>query len=97
MTIWTFDRDDVRWVGPVTVTDNGVPITNYTVSVYIYGGRPASWAAPDVQPGGTALGVLVGAGTKWPMTAARGTYVIRAREVGTPETESVEVGRIVTL
>lgn len=93
---WTFDRADIRWVGPITVTDDGTPTLAFDVTVVRAGDRPTVWLAPDTEPGGTALGVRVGTGTSWSATATPSLYLIRARIVGTAETESVEVGRIRT-
>lgn len=97
MTVqWTFDRADIRWVGPITVTDDGVLTPNFEVTVFPANERPTVWRAPDTEPGGASLGVRVGTGSYWPATAAPGLYVIRARIVDADETESVEVGRIRT-
>jgi hypothetical protein len=93
---WVFDRDDIRWVGPVTVTDDGTPTLAFQVTVVRAGDRPTVWRTPDTEPGGAALGARVGTGTSWPATATPGLYLIRARIVGASETESVEVGRIRT-
>lgn len=95
-TQWTFDRDDIRWVGPITITDDGVETTDFTVTLHRESDRPTVWLAPDVEPAGAALGIRVGAGSSWTATTKQGLYLIRARIVGTSETESVEVGRIRT-
>lgn len=96
MIQWTFDRADIRWVGPITITDDGIATTGFTVTVHRDADRPATWLAPDTEPGGTALGVRVGTGTNWPATATPGQYLIRARIVDADETESVVVGQIRT-
>jgi hypothetical protein len=93
---WSFDRDDIRWVGPIAITDDGVPTTGFTVTVHRDADRPTTWKVPDIEPGGTDLGVRVGTGTTWPLTAAPGLYLIRARIVDADETESVVVGQIRT-
>jgi hypothetical protein len=71
-TTWTMPRESREWVGPLTVTANGVPTLTYQVSVVHGADRPTRWAAPD--PLGGQLGVLVGPTATWPL--APGQYSI---------------------
>jgi hypothetical protein len=96
VTTWTFDHGDVRWLGPITVLDNTTPISGFEVTVIPFGGAPTVWADPDVKPGGTDLGVFVGTGTSWALTATPGTYQIRARVKSGSLVESTAVGLIVS-
>lgn len=60
---WRVARESAEWVGPVTVTATaaGTPVDpgNVQFAVVADNTRPTAddWAAPYVEPGGTALGV----------------------------------------
>jgi hypothetical protein len=91
-TTWTLPRESKEWVGPVTVTANGVPTTTFSVSLTTGTDRPAGWRAPDVQGG--QLGILVGPGTSWPLPP--GLYAIWVQIVSSGEAPVLDdVGTII--
>ena len=84
-TLWTLPRESEEWVGPLTVTVNGAPVTTYQVAVVKHGQRPTAWATPDNDPRTpfTALGVLIGPGTANALAA--GSYHIWIKVTSSPE------------
>jgi hypothetical protein len=60
MEEWVIPRESKTWIGPLTVTLNGAPYTNYTVCLVRDGVRPVvgDFAAPVAD--GTELGVVAG-------------------------------------
>lgn len=85
MTTWTLPRLSIEWVGPITVTRDGDPVTDWVVAVFPRQYQPATVDEIDEQPtaldGG--LGVLVGPGTANPLTP--GLYRLWIRYVSNPE------------
>lgn len=81
-TTWKLPRETVEWVGPITVTVDDVPVTEFEVSLYRPPGRPVVWQTPTAGDGG--MGVLVGPGTDnvLPVGQTRGAV----RYVDSPET-----------
>jgi hypothetical protein len=69
---WTLPRESKEWVGPITVTANGVPTTAFKVAVVAAGTRPTAYVNPDLLGG--AQGVLVGPGATWPLP--QGVYQV---------------------
>lgn len=94
LTQWEIVGGGHEWVGPITVTVNGTPVTNFEVSVCEGVTRPTTWATPDADPdGGAGKGVLVGATTAWPLTLNR-VYTIFTRFTDTPEEPWQRAGKI---
>jgi len=64
-TSWRIPRESDEWVGPLTITADGQPITSgIEVAVLPKGQRPAAgnWRPPDPDPAGSAgIGVQVAA------------------------------------
>jgi hypothetical protein len=93
-TTWTLSRLSREWVGPITVTADGTPVTDWTYAVVQFGQRPATPeeidAAPAVLGAGDAArrGVLVGPGTDHELTPGR--YLIWLRYVADPEAPVLE-------
>jgi hypothetical protein len=91
--MWHIARESVEFVGPVTVTVNGVAHTVFQVAVTKAGTRPSVWSAPDTV--GSDLGVLVGPGTSRALSP--GGYDLWAKVTDTtPEVPVMKVrnGRI---
>jgi hypothetical protein len=84
-TTWRLSRLSREWVGPITVTADAAPVTNWTYAVVPFGDRPA--APEDIDAAPTVLddllGVLVGPGTDNVLTTGR--YVIWVRYVAGSE------------
>ncbi|HEU5475709.1 MAG TPA: hypothetical protein VFV67_34140 [Actinophytocola sp.] len=96
MTTWRINRLSREWVGPITVTKDGTPVTGWTLAVLPLYQTPATADVIDEDPtpldGG--LGVLVGPGTGHVLDP--GEYTIWVRYVDNPEAPVLsDVGRIV--
>lgn len=94
-TTWTLPRLSTEWVGPITVSRDGTPVTGWTYALALFGERPATADAisgtPHELDGG--LGILVGPGTSHVL--APGVYRIWVRYVDAPEAPVLDdVGRI---
>jgi hypothetical protein len=72
MSDWKMPRESLEWVGPLTVSANGVPTLTYQVSLVKVHERPKTFLPPDPLAGG--LGLLVGPGGTWAVEP--GTYTI---------------------
>lgn len=85
MTTWRLSSLSREWVGPITVTADGDPVTGWTYTVMPWSQKPATpeaiASAPTALDGG--LGVLVGPGTGHVLAA--GEYQIWIRYVDAPE------------
>lgn len=59
MSLWRLPRESTEWVGPLTVTVDGEPVTTFEVAYLPYLARPVEddWTTPTVLDG--AAGVLV--------------------------------------
>lgn len=94
LTMWQLVAETKEWVGPLTVTANATPVTAFEVSVCEGTARPTTWLAADDDPdGGPAKGVLVGAGSSWPLTQGR-KYTIFIRFTDNPEIPVERAGLI---
>ena len=85
-------RESLEWVGPLTVTANGVATTTYVVAVVAHNARPTAFLAPDLLGG--QLGALVGPGGTWPLVP--GYYQIWVKVTASGESPVLDnVGTIV--
>jgi hypothetical protein len=96
MTVWRLPRLSTEWVGPITVTRDGVVVTGWTLAVLPWSVEPSATAdiaeAPTSLNGG--LGVLVGPGTTHVLES--GEYWIWVRYVDNPEAPVLAgIGRII--
>lgn len=84
MSDWRLPRESVELVGPITVTDDGTPVTTFEVAVLAANYRPeeADWETPE-DVGGDQF-VLVGPGTAHALDS--GVYRLWVRYVANPET-----------
>lgn len=90
-TLWSLVAETCEWVGPISVTADDVPVTEFEIAVTGPGARPTAWAAPTVLSG--ASGVLVGTGTPHPLVPGT-RYTVWVRFVDVPETPVERVGYI---
>jgi len=85
VTSWRVPRLSTEWVGPITVTRNGTPVTGWKLALFPRTYQPAATSeineTPSTLDGG--LGVLVGPGTSHVLTP--GLYRLWVRFVDTPE------------
>lgn len=86
MNEWRMPRESLEWVGPLTITVNGVVTTSYVVSVVPLRTRPTLWLPPD--PLLSAYGMLIGPGGTWPL--GTGVYQVWAKVTVTGETPVVD-------
>lgn len=91
LTTWTLPAETKEWVGPITVTADGVPVTNFEVTVTAGAGRPTTWYATEVLEG--ERGVLVGAGTAFPLRPGQ-RYTVWTRYTDVPEVPVTRIGTI---
>jgi hypothetical protein len=91
LTQWELVAETKEWVGPVTVTVNGTPVTNFTLAICEGTTRPGTFLSPDLDPDppGTAKGIIVGTGSSWPIVSGK-TYTIFFKYTDNPE---IPVGR----
>lgn len=82
LTQWNVAAETKEWVGPITVTADGIAVTSFEVAVTAPGIRPATWAAADVLDG--LRGVMVGTGTSHSLIAG-GKYTVWVRYTDVPE------------
>lgn len=95
LTQWELVAETLEWVGPITVTVNGSPVTNFTLAVVEGSARPVTFVTPDADPDapGTAKGVIVGAGSTFPLLVGK-TYTIFAKYSDSPEVPVERCGKI---
>lgn len=87
MTVWRIPRESKEWIGPLVININGVPTTDYELSLVAVGDRPITWVAPTLI--GANRGLMVGPTTSFPVTP--GPYRIWARVLGvTPEAPVID-------
>lgn len=95
LTTWTVIAETKEWVGPITMelTIEGATVatTDFTVCVVPKGDRPTGWVPPETIEAGQ--GVLVGAGTAFPLDPNR-SYAIFARHAAVLEEPVVPVGYV---
>ena len=71
LTTWSIPAESKEFIGPITVTADLVPVTNYEVAFTVTGeARPTTWTANDVVGG--EHGILVGPGTPYALAAWSG-------------------------
>jgi hypothetical protein len=91
-TQWILPAESEEWVGPITVTLNGSPITTWQIAVVRNGQRPTTWADPDPLSGG--LGVLIGPTTANVLTYGRHSIWIKVTD--SPEVPVIsDAGQII--
>lgn len=82
---WTVPRLSTEWVGPITVTRNGVPVTGWKLAIFPRTYQPAATSeineTPSTLDGG--LGVLIGPGSGHVLSP--GLYRLWVRYVSNPE------------
>jgi hypothetical protein len=94
LTQWELVAETKEWVGPLTLTVNGTPVTNFTVAVCEGSARPTTFTATDADPdGGAGVGVLVGVGSSWPLVVGK-IYTIFGKYTDNPEIPVIRMGRI---
>lgn len=91
LTAWSVAAETCEFVGPITVTADGAPVTNFEVTVTAPGARPIVWVAPEVLGGNR--GVMVGTGTPFLLTAST-KYVVWIRYADSPETPVMHIGTV---
>lgn len=88
---WTLAAETKEFVGPITMTVDGTPVTTYEVTVTSGGGRPTTWQNRD-EVGGER-GVMVGDGTNFLLKAGQ-KYTVWTKFTDTPEIPVDRVGFI---
>lgn len=80
-TTWRLSRLSREWIGPITVTADAAPVTNWTYAIVPFAQLPATPEDVDGVPTilDDTLGILVGPGTDNTLPAGR--YVIWVRYV----------------
>lgn len=91
LTQWSIAAETKEWVGPITVTADGVPTSSFEVTVTGPGARPSAWESASLLDGGR--GVLVGTGTSFLLTAGR-KYTVWIRYTDSPEVPVQRCGEI---
>lgn len=73
-TTWTVPRQSTEWVGPITIKNGDVEVTDWTVAVFPRHYQPVDASEISEPPTSVdgLLGVLVGPASSWPLTP--GTY-----------------------
>lgn len=76
--IWRVPHETKEWIGPVTVTANGIGISSWEGCLLADGTRPleADWQTPDSI--GPDKGIMIGSGTNYP-TLTKGSYILWVR------------------
>lgn len=82
-TVWELYHASREWVGPITVTDRGAAVTDFTVAVYARGTEIAAWLTPTALDGG--LGVLVGPDSDVGQLTPGVPYYLAVRYAADPE------------
>jgi hypothetical protein len=94
LTQWELVAETKEWVGPITVTVNGSPVSGFTLAVTEGQARPTTFYTPDANPDdGTQYGLIVGTGTSVPLTVNK-IYTIWAKYSDDPEIPVLRAGRI---
>ena len=91
LTAWLVAAETKEWVGPITVTADGDPTTEFEVTLTAPGARPLEWTEPTVL--GSERGILVGNGTDFPLTAGR-KYTAWIRYSDNPEEPVYRIGTV---
>lgn len=97
MTAWRLHHLTREWVGPITVTADGDPVTGWAYALLPRFAEPAS--ADDITGTPTelnsGLGILVGPGTDHQL--APGVYRIWIRYVDNPEAPVLDEVGVLTI
>lgn len=100
MTTWRIPPESVQeFVGPLTVTANGVATTNYQLAVVEYGSRPTAWEDPTPHPDNAVagLGVVVGVGSTHLLVAGQAYLIWVQIDLGISEPVLDDVGLILAI
>lgn len=79
---WSVAAETKEWIGPITLTSDGTPVTTFEVTLTSPGARPADWQAADVLGG--QRGILIGDGTDFELTPGT-KYTVWTRFTDSPE------------
>lgn len=93
LTQWEVAAETKEWVGPITVTADGEPQTNFEVTLTGAGVRPTEFVPASGLDGG--LGILIGDGTDFELVPAR-KYTVWIRFADDPEIPVQRVGTVRT-
>jgi hypothetical protein len=90
---WSLVAETKEWVGPLSMTLDGVPVATFEVQLSLSDARPSSsaWATPTLV--GAGLRILVGAGTAFPLTAGT-KYTVWLRTADSPEIPVYRAGYV---
>lgn len=88
---WNLAAETKEFVGPITVTADGSPVTTFEVTVTSGAVRPSNWQPRDVIGG--FRGVMVGAGTPFTLEPGR-KYSIWTKYSDDPEVPIDRIGYI---
>ncbi len=91
LTLWEVAAETKEWVGPMTVTADGAPVSAFEVAVTEGTKRPTTWRAPLTLEG--QRGVLVGVETDWPLAVGK-VYTVWIRFTDQPERPVERIGSI---
>ena len=91
LTTWNVAAETCEWVGPIVVTADGTPTTEFEVTLTAPGTRPGDWSAPTVM--GSERGVLIGYGTDYELLPGR-KYTVWVRYTDDPEIPVYRVGKV---
>lgn len=91
LTQWSVAAETKEFVGPITVSADGAPVTNFDVTLTLGAARPTAWVAATVLDG--SRGIMVGADTPFPLVA-RGKYTVWVRFTDSPEAPVLSVGNV---
>lgn len=100
MTTWRIPPESIKeFVGPLTVTANGVPTTAYKLAVVEYGARAAVWEDPVTHPDNAVagLGVVVGVGSNHLLVAGHAYLIWVQIDLGISEPVLDDVGLILAI
>jgi hypothetical protein len=78
---WSLPAETKEFVGPITVTADGLSVTTFEVAFTLSTGRPTTWSTPDVVGGDQ--GIIVG-GTLRPLVVGK-KYLVWVRFTDNPE------------
>lgn len=93
LTQWSVAAESKEWIGPITVTADGVPTTAWEGTLTAPGARPETWVAPTELDAG--YGLLIGNGTSFTLLPSR-KYTLWVRFTDDPEVPVQRCGEIRT-
>jgi hypothetical protein len=93
LTTWIIPAESKEFIGPITVTADGTPVTTFEVAFTQTGPqfRPTTWTAADTVDG--EKGILVGPGTTRTLSVGI-KYTIWVRFTDNPEIPVLRVGYV---